>query len=159
MRQRFFTLGRLGLHANAFSNSGRFTTMSLARYSPGECGSVMVFTRRFAGGSARCEFPTKNHRSGVRPSRFSGCMPFVWSFHAIRARNNPPRSAMSSPSVSLLLRDAFRPGANPGSSRKHRKAALARRGASGIGHGYRSAGGPRWYGCSDVPRSLHDGSR
>jgi hypothetical protein len=48
MRDRFsFTIGWLGLHANAFSNSGRFTTMPLTRYLPGECGSVMAFTRRW----------------------------------------------------------------------------------------------------------------
>jgi hypothetical protein len=39
----------------------------------------------------------------VKPSRFSRCEFFVWYFHAIHARINPPRSAISSPSVSLLL--------------------------------------------------------
>src|SRR5580658_10916879 len=105
-RQRFsFTIGWPDLHANAFSNSGRFTTRPLTRYLPGECGSVMAFTRRFSGrlfSHAHCAFPTKNRCSGVRPSRFSRCVFLVWSFHAIHARINPPRSAISSPSVSLL---------------------------------------------------------
>src|SRR5208282_3594087 len=107
MRHRFsFTIAWPALHANAFSNSGIFTTRPLTRYLPGECGSVMAFMRRFSGrlfSQAHCAFPTKKRCSGVRPSRSSRCMFLVWPFHAIQARISPPRSAISSPSVSLLL--------------------------------------------------------
>ena len=39
------TMGCPGLHENAWANSGRFATMPLIRYLPGECGSVAALTR------------------------------------------------------------------------------------------------------------------
>src|SRR5712691_3795070 len=106
-RQRFSrTIGWPALHENVFSNSGMFTTKPLTRYLPGECASVRALARRSAGrwfSQAHCAYPTKKRCSGVKPSRASDLVSAVSAFQAIQASTSPPRSAMSSPSVSLLL--------------------------------------------------------
>src|SRR5438552_11670419 len=97
-------MGAPALHENARSNSGMFTTRPLTRYLPGECASVRALARRSSGrwfSQAHCAYPTKKRCSGVKPSRISALT--VSAFQAIQASTSPPRSAMSSPSVSLLL--------------------------------------------------------
>src|SRR5476651_105797 len=94
------------LQENAFPNSGILLTTPLIRYSFGECGFVTALTRLLSGRSspqAHCAIPMKNRWSGVNPPTGLNCLPPVASFHAIYARIVPPRSAVSSPSVSLPL--------------------------------------------------------
>src|SRR5580704_8449614 len=101
-----FTIGWPALHENACANSGIFTTTPLMRYCADECGSVIARTRRSSSRmleQSHCAKPTKKRCSGVSPSIGCRLLFFVASFHAMRARISPPRSATFSPRVSSPL--------------------------------------------------------
>src|SRR5262249_6434589 len=81
-----FTMGCPALHANAFANSGIFTTTPFMRFFAGECGSVITPARMSSGRSlaqSHCAKPIKNRCSGVRPSIGSRCLSLVAACHAM----------------------------------------------------------------------------
>ena len=67
MRQAFSrTIGASSPHLNAFLNCGRFDTMPLIRYFPGECAFVMAFALKSSGrrfSHAHCAKPMKKNAS------------------------------------------------------------------------------------------------
>src|SRR3954468_20104233 len=100
------TIGWPALHENALKNSGMLLTTPLIRYFSGEGGLVTAPRRRFSGRGppqAHGAIPIKNRWSGVKPSMSFSALPSVAFFHAMYASCVPPKSAMSSPMVSLPL--------------------------------------------------------
>ena len=86
-RQTFsLTIFCPGLQAKAWRKSGIFTTTPLIRSFPGQCGSVIAWTRSCSGRSlvqAHCPKPMKNRCSGVKPSCGSRCWAALAFFQAM----------------------------------------------------------------------------
>ena len=80
--------------------------MPFTRYFPGECGSVMALTRRFSGRSfsqAHCAIADEEALIGCQSVAGLQVLPLRGVFPGDVGQQVPPRSATSSPLVSLLL--------------------------------------------------------